>query len=531
LQELTMASANPLDPTNYLTLLGVGQWHNGSGQVTYSFPTSIPGYYTSNASGTLNVGDYTLASGTSIGLDTGQKALALLAISRFNEVANVNLVAAAPGTTGTVTFASADFGDPGLFGFVADFPDNTFTAGTGDNGDVWINKMPLQNAAAPYNTGWQTFLHELGHGLGLKHDFDGFPVLPRSLDNNRYTVMSYTVHPGQAAEPDAVAQWPATLMLYDIQAMQHLYGANMTTRATNTTYFGPGANQAFALADGGKLIMTIWDGGGEDEINASNQTGKVTIDLNPGHFSTIGAIANNIAIAYGAGIAGAQSAWIENATGGSGNDTLTGNDIDNILSGGAGADTLRGGLGHDTLLGGSGIDKLYGEDGNDTLDGGSDNDTLSGGSGNDSLNGGSGKDVLLGGDGIDTLIGGSDASVDTLNGGAGADFLYGGGGKDIFVYGSVSDSAPAAVDHIMDFDALDVINLKAIDANLSLAADQAFLFIGSAAFALQAAGQVRYVHIGPDTWVEVENTGDGIVDMAIDLVGYTANMIARDFLL
>ena len=42
---------------------------------------------------------------------------------------------------------------------------------------------------------------------------------------------------------------------------------------------------------------------------------------------------------------------IENATGGSGNDTITGNSADNCLIGNAGADTLNGGTGSDTLYG------------------------------------------------------------------------------------------------------------------------------------------------------------------------------------
>ena len=48
--------------------------------------------------------------------------------------------------------------------------------------------------------------------------------------------------------------------------------------------------------------------------------------------------------------------YIDNAIGGSGNDTLIGNAIANTLNGGAGNDTLTGGGGNDTLIGGAGID-------------------------------------------------------------------------------------------------------------------------------------------------------------------------------
>ena len=47
---------------------------------------------------------------------------------------------------------------------------------------------------------------------------------------------------------------------------------------------------------------------------------------------------------------------IENANGGTGNDTITGNQANNVLDGGNGNDTLIGGLGNDTLIGGLGTD-------------------------------------------------------------------------------------------------------------------------------------------------------------------------------
>jgi serralysin len=374
-----MASKNPLDSNNYKALLGVGSWHNGSGSVTFSFLTSIPTYYKDGKKpDTKIVGGEVLSTNFDVTLNAAEQALANLAVQRFNDVCNIRLVEAAPGAIGDVTFAKGDF--PGLFGFVADFPQNTFTNGSGDNGDVWISNIPQQEAADLYNTGWQTYLHELGHALGLKHPFDGSPLLYSGLDTNQYTVMSYDPHPDQAGEPEMVAQWPATLMMFDIQAMQSLYGANMTTRTGDDTYFGPGPSQQFALEDGGKLIMTIWDAGGVDEINASNQTSKVTIDLRPGYFSSIGAIANNICIAYGGKVPGAMSAWIENASGGSADDILIGNEINNLLSGGGGNDTLNltyggnddalGGEGNDLFIVGGALTKT------DRLDGGAGTDRV-----------------------------------------------------------------------------------------------------------------------------------------------------------
>jgi len=96
--------------------------------------------------------------------------------------------------------------------------------------------------------------------------------------------------------------------------------------------------------------------------------------------------------------------------------------------------------------------------------------------------------------GNDTLAG--QAGNDTLLGGIGADSLYGGLGNDLFDYNSVSES-PAGVgrDVIADFSGAgaalgDRIDLTTIDANSSAAGNQAFAYIGGAAFT--AAGQLRY---------------------------------------
>jgi serralysin len=92
--------------------------------------------------------------------------------------------------------------------------------------------------------------------------------------------------------------YPITPMVLDITAIQTLYGPNFATRSNTTTYFGPNNNSGFQLLDNRALVMTIWDGGGEhDLIDASEQSTAVYIDLRPGHYSSIGALDNNIGIA------------------------------------------------------------------------------------------------------------------------------------------------------------------------------------------------------------------------------------------
>jgi Ca2+-binding RTX toxin-like protein len=93
---------------------------------------------------------------------------------------------------------------------------------------------------------------------------------------------------------------------------------------------------------------------------------------------------------------------IENAdlTGGAGNNLLDASSF-------TGKVTLNGNFGQDTLIGGAGIDDLSGGTEDDNLTGGGDNDFLTGGEGNDTLNGDAGDDDLRGESGNDTINGGS----------------------------------------------------------------------------------------------------------------------------
>ena len=82
--------------------------------------------------------------------------------------------------------------------------------------------------------------------------------------------------------------------------------------------------------------------------------------------------------------------------------------------------------------------------------------------------------------------------------------------------GDVADTTVAAFDQIHDWNVGDKINLSAIDADTTLAGDQAFAFIGSAAFS--AAGQLR-VTVSTNTFVTGDTNGDGAEDFKIMLSG------------
>ncbi|HET9639166.1 MAG TPA: hypothetical protein VFP12_08155 [Allosphingosinicella sp.] len=148
------------------------------------------------------------------------------------------------------------------------------------------------------------------------------------------------------------------------------------------------------------------------------------------------------------------------------------------------------------------------------------------------------EDIVFGRDGHDTIQGmaGDDdlygeAGNDVLTGGAGADRLTGGLGKDNFTYNLVSDSTAALRDQILDFSRSqnDKISLSAIDANSNAGNNQAFAFIGTAAFS-NVAGQLRYETSGGVTIISGDVNGDGVADLQI-LVSGSLALVASDFVL
>ncbi len=155
-----------------------------------------------------------------------------------------------------------------------------------------------------------------------------------------------------------------TPMIYDILVIQGIYGADTTTRAGDTVYgFNSTAGRnvfdfAWLTAQHVAPVLTIYDAGGNDTLDLSGFSANQSVDLTDGSMSDVGSLFNgdgtvgaaligNLGIAFGA--------IIENAIGGSGNDTLRGNAAGNVLSGRAGNDTLHGADGNDVLDGGAGV--------------------------------------------------------------------------------------------------------------------------------------------------------------------------------
>jgi serralysin len=425
-------------------------------------------------------------------LNSKQRAATYDWVDMYKSVSNLNLVEFPSFLDRHATIRIAESDKPNT-AEVADFPGSTSQTGSEfAAGDIWFNPNDYNNPEIG-TYAYHTFGHEIGHALGLKHGHESSGVrgIPMNSDRDsmEFSIMTYRSFEGHTPtidrnsdgkidiediiyqnEPSGYAQ---SLMMYDIRAIQEMYGANFGHNATNTTYefdFNTGEMFVSGVGQGqpgdNRIFRTIWDGNGIDTYDFSNYNTNLSINLKPGAWSDLDRGGDHQRADLGLGNSarghvfnalqyqGDKRSLIENAIGGSGNDQIVANQADNFLSGGSGKDTifgedgndkLYGGTGDDTLYGGAGNDrldawtgndKLYGGDGNDELYGGVGNDFLTGESGNDRLDGWTGNDELYGGTGDDTLYGG--AGNDRLDGWTGNDKLYGGTGHDE-LYGGVGN--------------------------------------------------------------------------------------------
>lgn len=296
------------------------------------------------------------------------------ALARWSHVADLNFVV---GEDGDIRFAQTDADIPNLFDWIVEFNNVAYTKPLSpeenNRGDIWLvnswadsvhvsNNGKKNVNADPGSYGFFTIMHEIGHALGLDHPHDG--IATTSNDYIGKSIMSYRSFPG-AQFGYLNDFFPTTPSMYDIAALQYLYGPNLDYNMGPTVYrWEPGAH----------IFETIWDAGGIDEIDWSNQSTSALIDLHNGAWSELGpafifsstnseanAVRNNtVAISTAAtdnatgdlikDERGNPINTIENARGGSADDVIIGNQANNRIIGNGGKDILQGKEGTDTYV-------------------------------------------------------------------------------------------------------------------------------------------------------------------------------------
>jgi len=354
-------------------LVGGSKWGapgTTAATVTFSFPWTSSSNAVFDGLNGASYSDINEAQATEhFGLSPVQQTAFRAALQSWANVANVKFVEI-PDTSSSVgdirvgwtSATTQDSTGSGAAWGWAQYPSAWPAAG-----DVWISTNSSATTDQDWSVGsynYMAMIHELGHSLGLKHPFEDGATLDAAHDNRLYSVMAYDDAPNDlfvkvTTNSNGLHSWtayhvvPDTPMVDDILAMQYLYGANTSYHAQDDTYtFDPTT----------PFFRTLWDAGGNDTISVANFTQGCQIDLRPGHYSSLHMQSdtgaginwqkapptptydgtNNLGIAYGT--------TIENAIGGSGNDTIIGNDVANHLQGNGGSNILDGGAGIDTAV-------------------------------------------------------------------------------------------------------------------------------------------------------------------------------------
>lgn len=438
---------------NAFTGVGFNQFGiTGKNVITYYFAKQGEAFVSDNPAAAG------LETAVAAGFRDWEKNAFKVALGTFEKVADIVFVEVQNRNDADFKFITYD-GTPnvGILGRMS--PPNEQNEGQAEfnrNGPGWT-----EAALVPGGFSFITLIHEFGHGLGMAHPHDagGKSGIMRGvvqdgstsvftytngdfeLNQGIHTMMSYESgydnSPYGQARTNAGHGYESGPMAFDIAVLQDKYGVNEDIARGDDTYVLTDVNAA------GTQYRSIWDNAGNDTIVYAGSRNAV-IDLRAATLKYEFGGGGQISYAFGifGGYTIANGVVIENATGGSGNDKLTGNDVANQLDGGTGTDILDGKAGNDwyfvdgqdvviDAVGQGSMDRVFART-SYTLTPGAEIEKLS-----TDFHAGTAA-INLTGNELDNLIYGN-AGDNVLNGGLGADTLIGWGGNDFYVVDNAGD--------------------------------------------------------------------------------------------
>ncbi len=223
------------------------------------------------------------------------------------------------------------------------------TPGTITHSDVAIDTTVNSfSGIGSYTTnggyGTETAVHELGHSLGLGHPGPYNGTNPSSsqvlyaTDTRQYTIMSYNDPTGNPFNNNYLT----TPGQYDIVAAQRIYGAPTPSILSGknilsgNNIFGFNSNTTISQYDftvNTNPVVTLFDIGNNNTLDLSGFSLAEAVNLNPGAFSSVQGMTNDIGIDFNTNIT--------NAIGGTGDDSFTLNTLGDTIDGGAGANVVH----------------------------------------------------------------------------------------------------------------------------------------------------------------------------------------------
>lgn len=179
-------------------------------------------YYTFSVASGNEVGNSAISGGVTA-FNAAQQSACMSQLAYVAQLTGITFLAATSGTTADIHFANTNIitgsSTSGICSWSSGYSydgSNTVTSYS-TSAYVYLDNVEWQKQNADPvagNFGYETLLHEFGHALGLKHPFEGDPMLPQAEDNTSNSVMSYTDSGGPYS----------TFRPYDVAALMWLYG-------------------------------------------------------------------------------------------------------------------------------------------------------------------------------------------------------------------------------------------------------------------------------------------------------------------